>query len=176
MTFVIVLGQYYSYSLSPLHPSSLSAPPFYSLTLEVIVNPVLLQLVLCSLFFLSSSHPLSDSLSLSLTTYSLFLPLSLFLCLILFSHVLSVFILCWSPYFVWDLLQVYGFIPLTQQTIAISTFIQSLAPLNSAANPIIYGLFSRRTRNPSTYVTCSTCCTTTSTTSTSSTNTACCYK
>ena len=54
------------------------------------------------------------------------------------------FILCWSPYFVWDLLQVYGYIPKTQKTIAVSTFIQSLAPLNSAANPIIYCLFSTR--------------------------------
>ncbi|KAI1291885.1 Cardioacceleratory peptide receptor [Halotydeus destructor] len=56
--------------------------------------------------------------------------------------IVFVFILCWSPYFVWDLLQVYGFIPLSQTTIAVSTFIQSLAPLNSAANPIIYCLFS----------------------------------
>lgn len=54
----------------------------------------------------------------------------------------SVFVICWSPYFVWDLLQVYGFIPLSQSTIAISTFIQSLAPLNSAANPIIYYIFT----------------------------------
>ncbi|XP_053201640.1 cardioacceleratory peptide receptor-like [Panonychus citri] len=56
--------------------------------------------------------------------------------------IVLVFILCWSPYFVWDLLQVYGFIPNNQTTVAISTFIQSMAPLNSAANPIIYGLFS----------------------------------
>ena len=54
----------------------------------------------------------------------------------------SVFILCWTPYFLWDLLQVYGYIPLTQNTIAISTFIQSMAPLNSAANPLIYYLFT----------------------------------
>ncbi|RWS07183.1 cardioacceleratory peptide receptor-like protein, partial [Dinothrombium tinctorium] len=58
--------------------------------------------------------------------------------------IVFVFILCWSPYFVWDLLQVYGYIPYTQTTIAISTFIQSLAPLNSAANPLIYCLFSTR--------------------------------
>ena len=53
-----------------------------------------------------------------------------------------VFILCWTPYFLWDLLQVYGYIPLSQETIAISTFIQSMAPLNSAANPLIYYLFT----------------------------------
>ncbi|XP_013788025.2 cardioacceleratory peptide receptor-like, partial [Limulus polyphemus] len=56
--------------------------------------------------------------------------------------IVFVFILCWSPYFIYDLLQVYGFIPINQTLIAISTFIQALAPLNSAANPIIYCLFS----------------------------------
>ncbi|CAG2165006.1 unnamed protein product [Oppiella nova] len=56
--------------------------------------------------------------------------------------IVFVFIMCWSPYFVWDLLQVWGAIPVSQTTIAISTFIQSLAPLNSAANPFIYFLFS----------------------------------
>ncbi|XP_013778409.1 cardioacceleratory peptide receptor-like isoform X2 [Limulus polyphemus] len=56
--------------------------------------------------------------------------------------IVFVFILCWSPYFIYDLLQVYGFIPINQTLIAISTFIQALAPLNSAANPIIYCFFS----------------------------------
>ncbi|XP_076370026.1 cardioacceleratory peptide receptor-like [Tachypleus tridentatus] len=58
--------------------------------------------------------------------------------------IVFVFILCWSPYFIYDLLQVYGFIPISQTLIAVSTFIQALAPLNSAANPIIYCLFSTR--------------------------------
>ncbi|CAG0913065.1 unnamed protein product [Notodromas monacha] len=53
---------------------------------------------------------------------------------------LAVFISCWSPYVVFDLLQVYGLLPYSQTTIAVATFIQSLAPLNSAANPIIYCL------------------------------------
>ncbi|KAF0309951.1 Cardioacceleratory peptide receptor [Amphibalanus amphitrite] len=56
--------------------------------------------------------------------------------------IVFVFILCWSPYFVFDLLQVFGHLPRTQTTIAVATFIQSLAPLNSAANPIIYIIFS----------------------------------
>ncbi|GIY31311.1 cardioacceleratory peptide receptor [Caerostris darwini] len=56
--------------------------------------------------------------------------------------IVFVFILCWSPYFVYDLLQVYGQIPESQTSFAVSTFIQSLAPLNSAANPMIYCLFS----------------------------------
>ncbi|XP_053203694.1 cardioacceleratory peptide receptor-like [Panonychus citri] len=70
--------------------------------------------------------------------------------------IIFVFILCWSPYFVWDLLQVYQQIPKTQTTVAISTFIQSLAPLNSAANPLIYCLFSthvaKNLRNHSTFL------------------------
>ncbi|XP_029045197.1 cardioacceleratory peptide receptor isoform X2 [Osmia bicornis bicornis] len=56
--------------------------------------------------------------------------------------IVFVFILCWSPYIVFDLLQVYGYVPETQTNIAVATFIQSLTPLNSAANPIIYCLFS----------------------------------
>nr|CAD7202280.1 unnamed protein product [Timema douglasi] len=56
--------------------------------------------------------------------------------------IVFVFVLCWSPYIVFDLLQVYGHVPSTQTNIAVATFIQSLAPLNSAANPVIYCLFS----------------------------------
>ncbi|XP_046420552.1 cardioacceleratory peptide receptor [Neodiprion pinetum] len=56
--------------------------------------------------------------------------------------IVFVFVICWSPYIIFDLLQVYGHIPKTQTNIAVATFIQSLAPLNSAANPIIYCLFS----------------------------------
>ncbi|XP_052565605.1 cardioacceleratory peptide receptor isoform X2 [Culex pipiens pallens] len=56
--------------------------------------------------------------------------------------IVIVFVLCWSPYIVFDLLQVFGQIPETQTNIAVATFIQSLAPLNSAANPLIYCLFS----------------------------------
>ncbi|RZF44133.1 hypothetical protein LSTR_LSTR012955 [Laodelphax striatellus] len=56
--------------------------------------------------------------------------------------IVFVFVVCWCPYLVFDLLQVWGFVPRTQTSIAVATFIQSLAPLNSAANPIIYCLFS----------------------------------
>lgn len=56
--------------------------------------------------------------------------------------IVFVFVLCWSPYFIYDLLQVYGYTSQTQTAIAVSTFIQSLAPLNSVANPVIYCLFS----------------------------------
>jgi hypothetical protein len=56
--------------------------------------------------------------------------------------IIFVFILCWSPYIVFDLLQVYGCITDNSTNRAVATFIQSLAPLNSAANPLIYCLFS----------------------------------
>lgn len=56
--------------------------------------------------------------------------------------IVIVFIACWSPYIIFDLLQVFDQIPKTQTNIAVATFIQSLAPLNSAANPLIYCLFS----------------------------------
>lgn len=56
--------------------------------------------------------------------------------------IITVFILCWSPYIGFDLLQVYTVIPDNKTTRAVATFIQSLAPLNSAANPLIYCLFS----------------------------------
>jgi len=56
--------------------------------------------------------------------------------------IIFVFVLCWAPYIVFDLLQVFGLIPASQTSIAVATFIQSLAPLNSAANPFIYCIFS----------------------------------
>ncbi|KOC62774.1 Cardioacceleratory peptide receptor [Habropoda laboriosa] len=56
--------------------------------------------------------------------------------------IVFVFILCWSPYVVFSLLQVYGYVRKSQTNAAVGTLIQSLAPLNSAANPIIYCLFS----------------------------------
>lgn len=58
--------------------------------------------------------------------------------------IVFVFVLCWSPYMVFDLLQVYDYVPNTQSSVAIASFIQSLAPLNSAANPVIYFIFSNR--------------------------------
>lgn len=56
--------------------------------------------------------------------------------------IVIVFIACWSPYIIFDLLQVFDQIPKSQAAIAVASFIQSLAPLNSAANPLIYCLFS----------------------------------
>ncbi|KAK2151003.1 hypothetical protein LSH36_380g06001, partial [Paralvinella palmiformis] len=53
-----------------------------------------------------------------------------------------VFILCWSPYFIFNLLDVFGHVPSSPNKRAISILIGSLAPLNSLANPIIYGIFT----------------------------------
>ncbi|XP_063361423.1 cardioacceleratory peptide receptor-like [Cydia amplana] len=58
--------------------------------------------------------------------------------------IVFVFVLCWSPYMIFDLLQVYDYVPDTQANVAIASLIQSLAPLNSAANPVIYFIFSNR--------------------------------
>ena len=55
--------------------------------------------------------------------------------------IIFVFILCWSPYMVFDLLQVFELLGDSVNP-AIATFIQSFAHLNSAANPLIYCLFS----------------------------------
>ncbi|GFR63366.1 cardioacceleratory peptide receptor [Elysia marginata] len=55
--------------------------------------------------------------------------------------IVIVFIVCWSPFFVYNLLELYQVIPHNNP---VTTLIQSVAPLNSAANPIIYGIFSTR--------------------------------
>ena len=55
---------------------------------------------------------------------------------------------CWSGrVFSVVRLQVFGLLPhsTSNTTIAVATFIQSMAPLNSAANPLIYCLFSAKT-------------------------------
>lgn len=53
---------------------------------------------------------------------------------------------CWSPYCIYDLLDVYERVEFSnpQTKIAVSTLMQSLAPLNSVANPIISCIYLRR--------------------------------
>ncbi|GFS00133.1 cardioacceleratory peptide receptor [Elysia marginata] len=58
--------------------------------------------------------------------------------------IVFVFILCWSPYFIFNLCFVFGAVPQTLVMQKLTVFVQSLAPLNSAANPLIYGVFSTR--------------------------------
>ena len=60
----------------------------------------------------------------------------------------AVFIICWLPFFVFDVADVYGLIPKTPHKRAIAIFIQSLATLNSATNPIIYFIFSKTQCSP----------------------------
>ncbi|KAL5005702.1 hypothetical protein ScPMuIL_016860 [Solemya velum] len=59
--------------------------------------------------------------------------------------IILVFVFCWSPYFIFNLLDVFLLKDTDSETYqSIRTFIQSMAPLNSAANPIIYGAFSTK--------------------------------
>ncbi|XP_078325166.1 cardioacceleratory peptide receptor-like isoform X1 [Crassostrea virginica] len=51
------------------------------------------------------------------------------------------FIFCWLPYFVYDFYQLYGSFNVKEMK-AVTIFIQSLAPLNSAANPVIFLIFN----------------------------------
>ncbi|XP_048777796.2 cardioacceleratory peptide receptor-like [Ostrea edulis] len=52
------------------------------------------------------------------------------------------FILCWSPYWVYNILQTFGYISPSQTAAAVSVLFQSLFSLNSAANPVIFFLFN----------------------------------
>ncbi|XP_056376416.1 neuropeptide S receptor isoform X2 [Hyla sarda] len=56
----------------------------------------------------------------------------------------SAFIFCWSPYFLFDILDNYEMLPMTKERIYASVIIQNLPVLNSAVNPIIYCVFSNR--------------------------------
>ncbi|XP_075684645.1 neuropeptide S receptor [Rhinoderma darwinii] len=58
--------------------------------------------------------------------------------------VILAFILCWSPYFIFDILDNYELLPMTKERIYASVIIQNLPVLNSAVNPIIYCIFSNR--------------------------------
>ena len=70
------------------------------------------------------------------------------LCTHVLSCVFAVFVLCWSPYFVFNLLDVFEVLPAEgPRIVPIRAFVQAVAPLNSAVNPIIYGIFSTRICN-----------------------------
>ncbi|XP_056376415.1 neuropeptide S receptor isoform X1 [Hyla sarda] len=58
--------------------------------------------------------------------------------------VILAFIFCWSPYFLFDILDNYEMLPMTKERIYASVIIQNLPVLNSAVNPIIYCVFSNR--------------------------------
>ncbi|XP_073532713.1 neuropeptide S receptor isoform X2 [Phyllobates terribilis] len=58
--------------------------------------------------------------------------------------VILAFVLCWSPYFLFDILDNYELLPMTKERIYASVIIQNLPVLNSAVNPIIYCVFSNK--------------------------------
>ncbi|XP_004676906.1 PREDICTED: neuropeptide S receptor [Condylura cristata] len=53
------------------------------------------------------------------------------------------FICCWSPYFLFDILDNFSLLPDTRERFYASVIIQNLPALNSAINPLIYCVFSR---------------------------------
>ncbi|XP_053323787.1 neuropeptide S receptor [Spea bombifrons] len=58
--------------------------------------------------------------------------------------VILAFILCWSPYFLFDILDNFNMLPDTKERVYASVIIQNLPVLNSAINPIIFCIFSNR--------------------------------
>ncbi|XP_010581126.1 PREDICTED: neuropeptide S receptor [Haliaeetus leucocephalus] len=56
--------------------------------------------------------------------------------------IIIAFVLCWSPYFLFDILDNFNILPETKERFYASVIIQNLPALNSAINPLIYCLFS----------------------------------
>ncbi|XP_066264059.1 neuropeptide S receptor-like isoform X2 [Branchiostoma lanceolatum] len=58
--------------------------------------------------------------------------------------IITAFIACWSPYFVFDMITNFSDLPESETKKRASLIIQNLPALNSAINPIIYGFFSTK--------------------------------
>ncbi|KFU95455.1 Neuropeptide S receptor [Chaetura pelagica] len=58
--------------------------------------------------------------------------------------IILAFVLCWSPYFLFDILDNFNVLPETKERFYASVIIQNLPALNSAINPLIYCLFNNR--------------------------------
>uniref|UniRef100_F7BTW6 Neuropeptide S receptor n=1 Tax=Callithrix jacchus TaxID=9483 RepID=F7BTW6_CALJA len=56
--------------------------------------------------------------------------------------IILAFICCWSPYFLFDILDNFNLLPDTQERFYASVIIQNLPALNSTMNPLIYCVFS----------------------------------
>ncbi|XP_020824753.1 neuropeptide S receptor isoform X2 [Phascolarctos cinereus] len=56
--------------------------------------------------------------------------------------VIFAFVICWSPYFLFDILDNFSLLPDTKERFYASVIIQNLPALNSAINPLIYCVFS----------------------------------
>lgn len=63
----------------------------------------------------------------------------------------AAFALCWSPYFLFDILDNFNILPETKERFYASVIIQNLPALNSAINPLIYCLFSNHLCTPFEY-------------------------
>ncbi|XP_037693477.1 neuropeptide S receptor isoform X2 [Choloepus didactylus] len=59
------------------------------------------------------------------------------------------FTCCWSPYFLFDILDNFGLLPDTNERFYASVIIQNLPALNSAINPLIYCVFNKSLCFPS---------------------------
>ncbi|KAM8769932.1 neuropeptide S receptor isoform 2-T2 [Rhynchonycteris naso] len=62
--------------------------------------------------------------------------------------IIFAFICCWSPYFLFDMLDNFSLLPDTKERFYASVIIQNLPALNSAINPLIYLMFSSSFRLP----------------------------
>ncbi|XP_045419990.1 neuropeptide S receptor isoform X3 [Lemur catta] len=56
--------------------------------------------------------------------------------------IILAFICCWSPYFLFDILDNFNLLPDTKERFYASVIIQNLPALNSAINPLIYCAFN----------------------------------
>ncbi|XP_062035208.1 neuropeptide S receptor isoform X2 [Lepus europaeus] len=56
--------------------------------------------------------------------------------------IILAFMCCWSPYFLFDMLDNFNLLPNTKERFYASVIIQNLPALNSAINPLIYCVFS----------------------------------
>ncbi|XP_037747478.1 neuropeptide S receptor [Chelonia mydas] len=62
--------------------------------------------------------------------------------------IILAFVLCWSPYFLFDILDDFKALPETNERFYASVIIQNLPSLNSAINPLIYCIFSNSLCHP----------------------------
>ncbi|XP_074055024.1 neuropeptide S receptor [Macrotis lagotis] len=56
--------------------------------------------------------------------------------------IIFAFVICWSPYFLFDIMDNFSLLPETKERFYASVIIQNLPALNSAINPLIYCLFN----------------------------------
>ncbi|XP_052044758.1 neuropeptide S receptor isoform X2 [Apodemus sylvaticus] len=62
--------------------------------------------------------------------------------------IILAFVCCWSPYFLFDMLDNFNLLPDTKERFYASVIIQNLPALNSAINPLIYCIFSSNLCSP----------------------------